>query len=139
MSSVDSSHHVDGWLGLYSTLSPAPGNHFTGIIIAWSRINFNSSVALNIFGLLPQRHELTIKMHPQYICTAVTIQRHCKNLHLNQKGVMNQLLASIWLMNNLRLIWIQSVSMCYYFCRSQSNEIYTKYEVKCKILPISHL
>ena len=35
-----------------------------------------------------------------------------KNLHLNQKGVMNQLLASIWLMNDLRLIWIQSVSMC---------------------------
>ena len=62
-----------------------------------------------------------------------------KNLHLNQKGVMNQLLASIWLMNDLRLIWIQSVSMCYYFCRSQSNEIYTKYGVKCKILPISHL
>ena len=47
---------------------------------------------------------------------------------------MNQLLASIRLMNDLRLIWIQSVSMCYYFCRSQSNKIYTKYAVKCKIL-----
>ena len=35
-------------------------------------------------------------IYPQYICTAVTIKRHCKkNLHLNQKGVMNQLLASI--------------------------------------------
>ena len=53
-----------------------------------------------------------------------------KNLHLNQKGVMNQLLASIWLMNDLRLIWIQSVSMCSQFCRSQSNTIYTAYGVK---------
>ena len=29
-----------------------------------------------------------------------------KNMHLNQKWVMNQLLAFIWLMNDLRLIWI---------------------------------
>ena len=53
-----------------------------------------------------------------------------KNLHLDQKGVMNEVLASIWLMNDLRLIWIQSVSMCSQFCRSQSNAIYTAYGVK---------
>ena len=52
---------------------------------------------------------------------------------------MNQLLASIRLMNDLGLIWIQSHLCVIIYAGHNPTKFTLKYGVKCKILPISHL
>ena len=112
---------MTGWLAVWSMVS-------TIYIYFLSCSEMNGSVQFALKMRWRPSNILDASTVYLYRCHNPTTLR--KNLQLNQKGVMNQLLASIWLMNDLRLIWIQSVSMCSQFCRSQSNAIYTAYGVK---------